>query len=144
MSRMPSLERLGQAAERERDAQLRHFDSLDTKAGIVLGFAGVLVALAGRMLGGLSLGAQVAAALASLLALLSFLPRELPVLELRKMRDRYLRSEASFTDLHLLDTTVEMVEAGARLLARKSMWLRLAASLVALATGLLMGDALLS
>jgi hypothetical protein len=32
----------------EREAQLQHFDSLDAKAGIVLGFAGALVALAPR------------------------------------------------------------------------------------------------
>ncbi|MGB8361963.1 MAG: hypothetical protein WCE80_11260, partial [Acidimicrobiia bacterium] len=30
----------------ERIAQLSHFDSLDTKAGLVLGFAGVLIAVA--------------------------------------------------------------------------------------------------
>ena len=30
----------------ERAAQLQHFDALDSKAGIVLGFAGAIVALA--------------------------------------------------------------------------------------------------
>ena len=30
----------------ERESQLRHFDSLDTKAGLILGFSGVLAGLA--------------------------------------------------------------------------------------------------
>jgi hypothetical protein len=38
-----SLNLLIEINQSERDAQLSHFDSLDTRAGLVLGFAGVLI-----------------------------------------------------------------------------------------------------
>jgi len=43
---LASLELLRDEVRIERDAQLRHFDALDAKAGIILGFAGVIAALA--------------------------------------------------------------------------------------------------
>ena len=45
MARISSLDLLIEINQSERDAQLSHFDSLDTKSGLVLGFAGVLIAL---------------------------------------------------------------------------------------------------
>lgn len=41
-----SLDLLLDINKSEREALLSHFDSLDTKAGLVLGFAGVLIAVA--------------------------------------------------------------------------------------------------
>lgn len=41
-----SLDVVREEVRAERGAQLQHFDSIDTKAGILLGFAGALVALA--------------------------------------------------------------------------------------------------
>jgi hypothetical protein len=41
----PSATLLRQALERHLDEQRTHFDSLDTKAGVVVGFAGVIAAL---------------------------------------------------------------------------------------------------
>jgi hypothetical protein len=48
MAARPSLDLLIEINQSERDAQLSHFDSLDTKAGLVLGFAGVLIGLGNR------------------------------------------------------------------------------------------------
>jgi hypothetical protein len=48
-----SLDLLIELNQAERQLQLAHFDSLDTKAGLVLGFAGVLIAL-GNGAGGLA------------------------------------------------------------------------------------------
>ena len=45
---LPSLELVSDLVLSERAAQLRHVESLDTKAGIVLGFSGAVVALAAR------------------------------------------------------------------------------------------------
>ncbi len=42
---MDSLDLLLDTVRQERSAQLSHFDSLDSKAGIVLGFAAALIAL---------------------------------------------------------------------------------------------------
>jgi hypothetical protein len=39
------LELLSTEVQTEREAYVRHFDGLDTKAGVLLGFSGVLVAL---------------------------------------------------------------------------------------------------
>lgn len=137
MSARPSLEVIAAEVQREREAQLRHFESLDTKAGIVLGFAGVLVALGGRA--GTLLGAlgQITAAVGALLAVAAFFPRVYPVLRLRHLRDRYLQSERGFTELHLLDTYILMAEEASYLLRRKAWWLKLAAALLAAATGIL-------
>lgn len=44
--KLPSIEIVLEEVRFEREAQLQHFDSLDAKAGILLGFAGALVALA--------------------------------------------------------------------------------------------------
>jgi hypothetical protein len=41
-----SLEVVAAEVQTEREAQLRHFDALDSKAGVMLGFAGALAALA--------------------------------------------------------------------------------------------------
>lgn len=43
---LPSLDYLCQRVERERDQLQRHADALDSKAGLTLGFAGVIAALA--------------------------------------------------------------------------------------------------
>lgn len=45
MAERSSLDLLLEINQAERQAQLGHFDSLDTKAGLVLGFASVLIAL---------------------------------------------------------------------------------------------------
>src|SRR3970040_1572077 len=45
MAARSSLDLLIEIHQSERNAQLSHFDSLDTKAGLVLGFAGVLIGL---------------------------------------------------------------------------------------------------
>lgn len=44
--RLPSLDVVLAAVEAQRDKQLGHFESLDNKAGVLLGFAGAIAALA--------------------------------------------------------------------------------------------------
>lgn len=47
--RLPSLEVVRDQVRIELDLQFRHFDALDSKAGVVLGFSGAIVAIsAGR------------------------------------------------------------------------------------------------
>lgn len=70
--RLSSLELVAREVKSGLDQQLRHFEGLDTKAGIVLGFAGVLVALSGKiepLFGRIGLGL---AAVAALMAVWSF------------------------------------------------------------------------
>ncbi|MGH2700065.1 MAG: hypothetical protein ACRDJL_12845, partial [Actinomycetota bacterium] len=46
VERLPSIHLIASRVEVQLEHQLKHFDGLDNKAGIVLGFAGVLVAVA--------------------------------------------------------------------------------------------------
>ena len=96
---LPSLDLVASRVRAQLEHQLRHFDGLDNKGGIVLGFAGVVVAIA-EQLNLPTIAGRLAAAIAALLALWAFLPRRYPVLDTRKLRDRYLRADPEFTKLH--------------------------------------------
>jgi 3-mercaptopyruvate sulfurtransferase SseA len=82
---LPSLSILSDQVASERETMNSHAESLDAKAGVVLGFAGVLVALGATAQSTVSesvifqCGLGVAAA-AAVLAAWAFLPRRYPVL----------------------------------------------------------------
>ena len=108
---MPSLQFLGDESARELETQDRRADALDSKAGIVLGFAGVLVPLSlANLHGNLAHVGTGFAALAALLASVGFLPRDTSALNLRQLRDSYLTAEETFTRLRVLDTRIAMYE----------------------------------
>jgi hypothetical protein len=117
---LPSLSLLNEAAVDELGAQERRADALDSKAGVLLGFAGVLVGLSVDKLPGVGHIATGAAALAGLLAAAAFIPRLYPTLALRHLRNSYLTSEEEFTRLRLLDTRIGMYERNQPRLARKA------------------------
>jgi len=129
---LPSLDVVASQVEAQLEHQLRHFDGLDSKAGMVLGFAGVLVAVA-EGIEPLVIAGRIAAAGAALLSLWSFLPRKYPVLDTRRLRDRYLRADPGFTTLHLLDTQIAMEERASAILDRKASRLKLGVGLLAFA-----------
>src|SRR5947209_6264487 len=107
MTTLPSLSLLSDETKRELEVQERRGDALDSKAGIVIGFAGVLVPLSLANLHGLL--AHVGAGLAGLAALasgLAFIPRSTPGLSLRALRRSYLTADPAFTELRLLDTRI--------------------------------------
>jgi len=92
-----SLDVVEDVVWRERDAQLQHFDSLDAKAGVILGFAAALAALAPP---GVNLVVELGRALAvigALVALAAFWPRGYGAIDLRAFRDRYLAAEKELT-----------------------------------------------
>lgn len=86
---LPSLDLLDSESIRQLEVQERRSDSLDSKGGVVLGFAGVLVPLSTA-----NLHSNVAhvgtgfAALAALLASVGFFPRNSPALNLRHLGTR--------------------------------------------------------
>lgn len=126
MATLPSLPLLSEETKRELDVQERRGDALDSKAGIVIGFAGVLVPLSLANLHGLL--AHIGAGLAGVAALasaLAFIPRSTPGLSLRALRP-YLTADAAFTELRLLDTRIAMYERTSRILNTKA-WLVTAA-----------------
>jgi hypothetical protein len=71
------------------------------------------------------------------------LPRKYPVLDMRKLRDRYLRADLEFTTLHLLDTEIRMEERASALLDRKAFRLKLAVGLLAAAALMIAAGTLL-
>lgn len=129
---LPSLPLLLDLVQAERDKQRAHFDGLDTKAGVVLGFAGVLVTLAPDVSLPFLVPGLGAAAGAAGFALGSFWPRAYPVVEARPLR-KYLPAELAFTRLRVLDTLIQMTQEVEGVLADKGRRLRTALIALALA-----------
>ncbi|MBV9660128.1 MAG: hypothetical protein JO337_03115 [Acidimicrobiales bacterium] len=115
-----------------------HAESLDTKAGVVLGFAGVLVGLGATAQTDISsevtfevgLGFAV---LAAVLAALSFLPRRYPVLQVARLRENNLTAREEETKLELLDTEIAMVDEAAMMVRTKGG--RVQGAVISLAVG---------
>lgn len=120
---LPSLDLLFDQVASERKTANGHAESLDTKAGVVLGFSGVLIGLgataqpadSNTIVFQIGLGVAV---LAAVLAALAFLPRKYPVLEVLPLRDLLTAPEAD-TRLELLDTQIEMMRQIGTLVQRK-------------------------
>jgi hypothetical protein len=129
---MPSLDLLLQTLMLERDKQLAHFDALDTKAGVLLAFDGVLITLTRFIRLAFQWPGIGLASGSALFALLAFWPRKYPVLRPRELR-KYLTFEAENTRLMLHDTIGEMITRGGRLLQVKARFLMVALILLLLA-----------
>lgn len=139
--RLPSIGVLLTAVERHLDQQRSHFESLDTKAGVAVGFAGVIAAI-GKDVGPLVAKAGVGlAVVAAVLAVLSFRPRKHPVFDPRRLRS-YLRADEKFTKLRLLDTEIEMALRASRLIEAKARLLQASLAILVVAVVLLAGGTL--
>jgi len=130
---LPSLDLIAAEVDHERDAQIRHMDAVDTKAGIVLGAAGALVAIASTRLEVELIPGLVFGLASALLAMTVLLPYSFPGWELRRLRDRFVRSEPGFARLHVVDTMIVMVERMKEHLERKVWRLKCAIGSLALA-----------
>jgi hypothetical protein len=126
------LDILLQIAIQERSNQLAHFDALDTKAGVILAFDGVLIALTGNVKLLFELAAIIMASTSATAALWSFWPRKFPVLEPMAFR-QFLTYEPDSTRLKLHDTIASTVERGGQALRIKIRFLRLALLLLLIA-----------
>jgi len=141
---LPSLDVVAREVDHERDAHLRHTDAVDTKAGLVLGFSGVLVAVPATRLNVDLVPGLVIALTAGLLSLAVLLPQRFPTWELRSLRDRYLTAEHAFAELHTLDTRIAMVDTMKRQLGRKTRLLRAAITCLAAAAAALTAGSIVS
>jgi hypothetical protein len=102
----------------ELESQERRGDGIDTKAGLVLGFAGVLASI---QLHGASDARLIALSLDGLtatLAVLGLRSRPFPGLSPRRVRD-YAPWTADQATLKVLDTRIEIYETTQRKLGRK-------------------------
>lgn len=124
-----------------------HAESLDAKAGFVLGFAGVLVGLGATAQLPISdkvvfqAGLAVAVA-AAVLAASAFLPRGYPVLEVERLRQSNLTAPKDETRLELLDTQIVMVKKAATLVRQKGWRVRAAVGCLAVAAALIVAGIL--
>jgi undecaprenyl pyrophosphate phosphatase UppP len=138
-----SLDVVVAEVQRERETQLRHFDALDSKAGVMLGFAGALAALAPAAFNAMvDMGRAVAVA-GAVAALWAFWPRRYGAIEVRALRDRYVAAEPEFTRLRLLDTQIATIDELAKTLYRKARRLKLSMSLVVVAALLIVAGTVL-
>ena len=135
---MDSLDRLLAVVENERAQQINHFDAIDAKAGVILGFAGALVALVPDVALFFLIPGAVLAGSAALAALSCFYPQGIAArIQPRQLRDKYLTADERFTALTLLDTQVFMIEQSGRILQGKTRRLQAAMALLAAAVAVL-------
>jgi hypothetical protein len=93
-----SLDVIEEYVRREFDAEERRADAVEGKAGLVLGFSGVLVSLGtGYVWAPLALAARVVAGLAGLVAVLAFAPGAFPTLDVAALHEHYLAAEPDVT-----------------------------------------------
>ncbi|MDX1621518.1 MAG: hypothetical protein R3320_11035 [Nitriliruptorales bacterium] len=134
---LDSLGPLEGLVESELDFQQRHFESLDTKAGIVLGFSAALVALAvdsSSSIRGVGSSSQLQRSQGTCRLCPhspAFWPRGFEVLDVAKVRDDSLgRLPDSLTRVAILDTYVQTLDSNRDLRMAKAT--RLKAGLVLL------------
>jgi hypothetical protein len=135
----PSLQVIAGQVAAERESLRSHADGLDTKAGVILGFAGVLVGLGASAsdLVGRSRLCQAGLVLtmcSAILAALAFIPQNYPALAPRALRGKYLATSANDTTLALLDTQIAMISKTTDLIRRKGRYLKAAVGCLAAAT----------
>jgi hypothetical protein len=125
---LPSLDLVLDVLTSGRAERRGHFDALDQKAGLALGFSGVLITLSDAVTEPWRALGIAAAAIATGFALAAFWPRGYEVLDNVRA---YLRAEKRQTQLVLVDTLAEMNRRTDRVMGIKAV--RLKSSLVALA-----------
>ena len=138
---LPSLKILLDQVASERETMNAHADGLDAKAGVTLGFAGILVGLGATAQATISTNAVfqsglAVAVVAAGLAAWAVLPRPYPVMQVLPARQKYLTAGESETQLQLLDLQIKMVMEIAEQVKRKGSRLRWSVTCLAVATAL--------
>ena len=132
---LPSYELIASRVETELAAHIRHAEALDSKGGIVLGFAGAVAAIGSSHAAGAQIPGLVFAVVAALSALVAIVPRRFPTWELTDLR-RYLRAEPELTRVVVLDTTILMIQQMKATLEWKARCLKVAVVVLTLAVAL--------
>lgn len=112
--------------DREQESYERRAGQVDTKAGLILAAAGVIVTLRSADPVLLEVLAQVAAAVAGGLAIFAFLPRVAGTLSPLELRRRYVHQPENITKLVVLDTRLTIHADDEQQLKTKAKRLKLA------------------
>jgi hypothetical protein len=133
-SRVPSIHLVEAVLNREEQSYRFRAAGIDNKAGLLLGAAGVLVALVGSRPSVAGLIGQIFAAGSGGAAVLTLWPRVDKGIGPREVRDRYLTSDPTLTRMILLNTRLGLHDRDEKRLITKAKRLRLAAVLLMTAT----------
>lgn len=118
----------------------RRSTAVDTKAGLVLGFAGVLVGLTKDVQTWITVAGQVLAVVAAVLAILGFLPRYGGAVNPMTLRQKYLTTDRAATELAVLDTRLLLKEQDEAALRVKARRVRVAVVLLVLAIAVVVAN----
>jgi hypothetical protein len=118
----------------------RRSAAVDTKAGLVLGFAGVLVGLTKDVQSWITVAGQVLAVLAAVMAIRAFLPRYGGAVNPMTLRRKYLTTDKAVTELSVLDTRLMLKEQDEAALRVKARRVRAAVVLLVLAIAVLVAN----
>lgn len=137
-----SLDVIEDAVRREFDAQERRAESVDGKAGLVLGFASVFVSLGADFVWlPCAVAARLLAGAAALVALRAFAPRRLPSVDLDAFRARHATDDPAVTRDLLVLTLIDFHELTRRSLVTKTAAVRTALALLTIAVALTVAGA---
>ncbi|KAA9149137.1 hypothetical protein FPZ12_043840 [Amycolatopsis acidicola] len=118
----------------------RRATAVDTKAGLVLGFAGVLVGLTKDGLTWITAAGQVLAVVAAVLAISAFLPRYGGAVNPMTLRRKYLTTDRATTELSVLDTRLALKEKDEVALRVKARRVRTAVVILVLAIAVIVAN----
>lgn len=125
-----------EAAWAERETQLAAIDGLDSKSGVVLGFAGAIVALTPAFpQWWMRLVVVVLPVISAALAVVSLWVRRVKTIEAPPLREGYLLRPLGVTQQTIFDTLVHQQPSLKRTLTWKGRWTQ--AALSTLAAGVL-------
>lgn len=135
--RVPSLSVVEQALTVEESFYRFRANGLDSKAGLTLGAAGVLVALIGLHPGVLGLVSQILALASGAAAVRVLFPRVDKTVGVGELRDRYLGGDPVRTRLIVLNTRIDLHDRDERQLLAKLRYFRAAAGLLLMSSAAL-------
>lgn len=127
---LPSLDIVEAALAREEDSYRFRAQSIDTRLGLLLAAAGVVIALVGDSPSVAALVGQVLAVCAGGAAVYGLWPRVDKGIAPRKLRDRYLAADPTLTRMRLLNTRLDLHAKDEAQLLAKAIRLRIAALLL--------------
>lgn len=129
-SHVPSLSVIEDALQREDSTWRDRANSLDTKAGVILSAAGVIVAIVGTTSSVAAIIGEILAIATGAAAVRALWPRVDKAIGPQELRDRYLTSDPIRTRLILLNTRIQLHQKNEKRLLDKAGRLRTAALLL--------------
>jgi hypothetical protein len=134
MAEASNAELIAEEARHALGAHQRHFEALDSKARVILGFSAAVTALAPIAIHPLVEAGRAVTVAGGAAALMAFWPLRFATLDVRLLRDEYLSAEPEFMQRRLLETRIALVGAMAVTLRRKAIAVRASTVLLAGAT----------